>query len=158
MSFCIVQTRKSKRALPSLTAVPTNWVQDKSVFWPPSNLVSLSQCKDSVPDKQIWKKQACKLLGKANSYHQAEELISMLDKMTDSEDALQMDRGTRANPAKKRPKFQSKSYQLAPPAPVPGPSGNVIMKQGSSEISSNSKKTHKQPEQLYSEPFESLTI
>ncbi|XP_062540220.1 uncharacterized protein LOC134208175 [Armigeres subalbatus] len=31
------------------------------------------------------------------------------------------------------------------------------MKQGSSEISSNSKKTHKQPEQLYSEPFESLT-
>lgn len=112
MSFCIVQTRKTKKSLPSMTVVPANWVEDKWVFWPPNNLVSLSKNENSIPDKQMWKKQKCKLAGRAGTFELAEEMMALLEKVTDSEDAAQMGHGTRAKPAKKQPKFKSKSYKL----------------------------------------------
>lgn len=112
MAFCIVQTRKSKRSKPSLTVVPESWLENESVYWPPNNFVLLAKDETSTPDKQTWKKQNCKKVGQAQTHQQAEEVIGMLDKITDSEDALQMNRGTRSKPAKKQPKFQSKSYRL----------------------------------------------
>lgn len=95
-----------------MSVVPANWVEEKFVYWPPRNLISLSRNEDSMPDKLTWIRQKCKLLSRAQTFEQAEEAMNMLEKVTDSEDAAQMNLGTRATPAKKQAKFKSKSYQL----------------------------------------------
>ncbi|XP_055548959.1 uncharacterized protein LOC129732266 [Wyeomyia smithii] len=113
MKFCVVQTRKSKMSKPVLSVVPSKWVASNNVYWPPSNLLALSVKSDSEPEKSKWLKQNCKLVGRANTYKSAEEIVRKLENVTDSEDAAQTNRGTRAHPAKKKAKFESKTYQLA---------------------------------------------
>ncbi|XP_062555718.1 uncharacterized protein LOC134220633 [Armigeres subalbatus] len=115
MAFSVVQTRKTKKSKPCLSVVPSNWVNNENVFWPPRNLISLSTDENSLPDKCTWAKQSCKTVGRAKSYREAENIVSRLEIITDSEDAINMTHGTRANPAKKKPKFVSKSYELVPP-------------------------------------------
>nr|XP_029724571.1 uncharacterized protein LOC115264702 [Aedes albopictus] len=84
-------------------------------MWPPSNFISLSTDEHSIPDENSWTKQACKVVGRAKKYKEAEDVVNKLEMMTDSEDALEMTQGTRGRPAKKKTKFEVKSYDLAPP-------------------------------------------
>lgn len=113
MPFTVVQTRKTKRSRPVLTIVPSKWVSDGCVYWPPTNFVTLSANGDSEPNKDEWRKQKCKIVGRAHTYKSAEEIVRKLESVTDSEDAAQSSLGTRAHPGKKKAKFQSKTYQLA---------------------------------------------
>lgn len=114
MAFLVVQTRKTKKSKPALTIVPSKWVDSGIVLWPPSNFISLSTDEHSVPDS-TWLKQNCKTVGRAKTYREAEDTVNRLETITDSEDAVEMTQGTRAKPAKKKPKFEVKSYNLAPP-------------------------------------------
>lgn len=115
MAFSVVQTRKTKTSKPSLTVVPSKWIKNGHVFWPPSNLISLSTDEHSVPDDFTWLKQPCKTVGRAKSYREGEDIVTRLESVTDSDDAVTMTKGTRGRPAKKKPKFEAKSYELAPP-------------------------------------------
>lgn len=117
MSFYVVQTRKSKKSKPSVTVVPSKWVENNVVHWPPNNFITLAKDENSTPDVKNWKQQKCKIVAKASTFDQAEETMHRLESITDSEDAVQMPMGTRLHPAKKKPKFQSKTYHLAPPVP-----------------------------------------
>lgn len=115
MFFYVVQTRKSKKSKPCLTVVPSNWVKDGGVYWPPNNLITLAKNEDSLPDVQNWKKQKCKVVAEAATFDQAESSLQKLEMLTDSEDAVELLMGTRSHPAKRKPKFTSKLYTLAPP-------------------------------------------
>ncbi|XP_058827877.1 uncharacterized protein LOC131687802 [Topomyia yanbarensis] len=84
-------------------------------MWPPNNFVSLSMNEHSEPVAGVWIEQRCKIVGRANSYENAEKLIQDLERITDSDDAIRMSRGTRARPAKKIATFQPNSYKLAHP-------------------------------------------
>lgn len=117
MSFFVVQTRKTNKSKPSLTVVPSKWVKNKVVYWPPNNLITLSKNNESLPDESTWKQQKCKVVARATTYEQAENTMQKLETVTDSEDAMEMTRGTRLHPPKKKQKFVSNSYQLAPPLP-----------------------------------------
>lgn len=57
----------------------------------------------------------CKIVGRAKIYREAEDIVNKLEMVTDSEDAVDMMQGTRGRPAKKKPKFEAKHYDLAPP-------------------------------------------
>lgn len=114
MSFLVVQTRKNKRSRPTMTVVPSGWVKNKSIYWPKSNLVTLSTDGQSEPDMASWSQQKCKVVGSGASYAAAETIMKRLEVVTDSEDALEISRGTRGTPGVKKAKFHSKIYQLAP--------------------------------------------
>lgn len=115
MAFSVVQTRKTKKSKPSLTIVPSTWAESGHVLWPPSNFISLSTDEYSIPDSNTWLKQPCKVVGRAKSYREAEDIVNRLEMVTDSEDAVNMMQGTRGRPAKKKPKFEAKFYNLTPP-------------------------------------------
>ncbi|XP_065078477.1 uncharacterized protein LOC135701563 [Ochlerotatus camptorhynchus] len=114
MPFSIVQTRKNKRARPTMTIVPNTWVKNNSVYWPMSNLLTLSADENSEPDMASWSLQKCKVVGRGSTYADAENVMRILEAVTDSEDTVEISRGTRATPGTKKPKFNSKVYQLAP--------------------------------------------
>ncbi|XP_065079183.1 uncharacterized protein LOC135702108 [Ochlerotatus camptorhynchus] len=114
MPFSIVQTRKNKRARPTMTIVPNTWVKHNSVYWPMSNLLTLSADENSEPDMASWSLQKCKVVGRGSTYADAENVMRILEAVTDSEDTVEISRGTRATPGTKKPKFNSKVYQLAP--------------------------------------------
>lgn len=130
MSFYVVQTRKSKRSKPSVTVVPSNWVKNNVVHWPPNNLITLAKDKDSTPDENNWKQQKCKIVAKAATFVQAEETMHTLESITDSEDAIELSRGTRSHPAKKKPKFVSNTYELALPISRSATQNPVIQEKG----------------------------
>lgn len=115
MAFIVVQTRKTKKSKPILTIVPSNWVQNDQVWWPPNNFISLSTDETTIPDYKTWTKQACKAVGRTKTFRDAENEVNRLQMVTDSEDAVNMTQGTRGRPAKKKDKFESKSYNLQPP-------------------------------------------
>lgn len=115
MAFFIVQTRKTKKSKPCLTIVPTKWVVDNHVWWPPNNFISLSTNESTVPDFCVWASQLCKIVGRTKTYKNAEDEVNRLEMVTDSEDAVNMGQGTRARPPKKKPKFEAKVYALQPP-------------------------------------------
>lgn len=106
MAFSVVQTRKTKKSKPSLTIVPSKWVNNGNVSWPPRNFISLSTDEHSFPDECTWTKQACKTVGRAKTYREAEDIVNKLEMVTDSEDAVDMTRGTRGKPGKKKLKFE----------------------------------------------------
>lgn len=117
MVFCVVQTRKTKKSKPVLSIVPSNWIQDGQVSWPPNNFISLSTDASSVPSVS-WIKQNCKVVGRAKSYREGENLVSRLEQVTDSEDAVQQ-YVTRGRPPKKKAKFEVKTYKLTQPQSQP---------------------------------------
>lgn len=115
MAFAVVQTRKTKKSKPILTIVPSKWIVDNQVWWPPNNFISLSTNESTVPEFNVWTKQVCKIVGRAKTYKLAEDEVNRLEMVTDSEDAVNMTQGTRGHPPKKKAKFVSKSYTLEPP-------------------------------------------
>lgn len=114
MAFSVVQTRKNKKSKPCLTIVPSKWVENGVVFWPQKNFISLSMDENSTPDES-WTQQPCKTVGRSKTYSEAEDIVNRLEMVTDSEDAQDMTQGTRGKPARKKTKFEAKSYNLAPP-------------------------------------------
>ncbi|XP_055549874.1 uncharacterized protein LOC129732738 [Wyeomyia smithii] len=113
MAFSVVQTRKTLLSKPALTIVPSLWVSEDTVKWPPNNLISLSRNEQAYPGKE-WKTRKCKILGHRSSYKQAEQLIEYLEEITDSGDAVQQSRGTRCRPPKKLEKIRMNLYTLKP--------------------------------------------
>ena len=107
--FSVVKTRKGKKSRSTLSVVPSNWVGNNCVFWPPNELVSLSQNADSKPELK-WKPTEGKVLATAETFQLAEVRLSELLGQTDSEDAGV---GTRAKPAAKKQKFVPSSYELS---------------------------------------------
>ncbi|XP_058455208.1 uncharacterized protein LOC131432740 [Malaya genurostris] len=107
--FAVVQTRKGKKSKPSLTVVPENWTGDKCVFWPPKGLVSLSRNPNTKPGSS-WVATKAKVVGRANSFTEAEKILAELQIITDSEDVEGV--GTRKNPVKSKGKFISNTYEL----------------------------------------------
>lgn len=95
-----------------MTVVPSKWAKKDQVYWPPSNFVTLSADRSSEPIMGVWSNQKCKIVGHGTTYASAEELMRRLEVQTDSEDALQFNRGTRANPGKKKSKLDLKQYEL----------------------------------------------
>lgn len=117
MSFSVVQTRKNMNSKPVLSIVPSKWVStdNRRVLWPPNNLISLSKDSNSEPN-QSWIPQQCKVLGKNfKQYKNAENELSKFEQITDSDDAILMNRGTRQTPAMKKQYFTNKTYNLLPP-------------------------------------------
>ncbi|XP_055535922.1 uncharacterized protein LOC129724785 [Wyeomyia smithii] len=113
MAFSVVQTRKTLLSKPALTIVPSLWVSEDTVKWPPNNLITLSRNEQAYPGKE-WKTQKCKILGHRSSYKQAEQLIEYLEEITDSDDAAQQSRGTRCRPPTKLEKIRMNLYSLKP--------------------------------------------
>ncbi|XP_021706386.1 uncharacterized protein LOC110678100 [Aedes aegypti] len=70
--------------------------------------------ENSTPDES-WTQQPCKTVGRSKTYSEAEDIVNRLEMVTDSEDAQDMTQGTRGKPARKKTKFEAKSYNLAPP-------------------------------------------
>lgn len=121
--FCIIKTRKSKCAHPELVIVPSNWVKENEISWPPKQWVTLSKNNpESVPESD-WIRKKCKMMvTNIANYEKGERVLAELLAKTDSEDALELARGTRNNPAKKIPKFVSKSFSLTQPQLLTPPS------------------------------------
>ena len=107
--FSVVQTRKTKKCKPELMVVPSRWVGDKCVFFPPNEVVTLSTNPESKPGRG-WTVKPAKVLAEAASYENAEKRLAELTSQTDSEDASI---GTRQKPPAKKPKFSSKIYKLS---------------------------------------------
>ncbi|XP_058443386.1 uncharacterized protein LOC131436134 [Malaya genurostris] len=107
--FSVVQTRKGRKFKPQLTVVPTTWVGNNCVFWPPNSLVSLSRDASSRPG-QTWNAGKAKILASEETYEAAESMMTELEKLTDSEEAEVME--TRYALPKKKDKFSTKCYQL----------------------------------------------
>lgn len=95
-----------------MMVVPVKWMGDKTVYWPPNSLVSLSRDPLSTPDMSSWTVSMAKELGRATTYAEAEAIMVDLLKITDSEDAETI--GTRTKSAKKNKKFKCNSYNLTP--------------------------------------------
>lgn len=106
--FSVVKTRKGKKGRPTLSVVPSNWVGNNCVFWPPNELISLSHDGSTKPELK-WKATEGKALAKAETFELAEARLSELLAQSDSEDA---GISTRAKPAAKKQKFVSSSYDL----------------------------------------------
>ncbi|XP_062563492.1 uncharacterized protein LOC134226620 [Armigeres subalbatus] len=111
MPFVVVQTKKNKKARPTMTVVPSTWAKNNTVYWPTANLVTLSYDEHSQPE-ETWQSQKCKIIGSGPTYTDADNIMKRLEVVTDSEDAAEISRATRATPGSKKAKFSSKTYQL----------------------------------------------
>lgn len=109
MKFTVVQTRK-KNAKPSITVVPTRWIEGDLVKFPKTDWVKKSHDAENDPGDDCVS-FPIKVIGRANSYIQADQLMDKLEEITDSDDALNLTRGTRGVPAKKiKNTFTSRSF------------------------------------------------
>lgn len=118
MSFIVVQTRKTKRSKPQLAIVPTGWIINKTLFWPPNNLNEQIEDPNSKADPNTWKPVECKIFGNPTTFASAEDTINKSTNLTDSDDAKLMGRQTRRTKAPKKPKFQSKFYEIQEAKPM----------------------------------------
>lgn len=109
--FSVVATKNKRNSKQLLAVVPSSWVGKKSIYWPPSGLVTLSKDPESVPDKTTWKMSRAKVLGQAESHAEAEILLSGFQNQTESE--WTDDTELSGPPKPKKGKFESKSYTLA---------------------------------------------
>lgn len=114
--FSIVQTKKTVRSKPEMSKVPVGWLVKDKLYWPPNNLKALIEDPTSKADPKSWKAISnFKVIGKPMKYAAAESTMQQLSQMTDSDDAVLMDRGTRSTKAKSKQKFTSNLYKLEPP-------------------------------------------
>lgn len=110
--FTVVQTKKTVRSKPSMSSVPSGWIVNGQLFWPPRNQTTLITDPQSKADTKTWKMMDCKIIGKPTTLSNAEKSMDKLKDVTDSDDALLLSRGTRNSKPERKPKFVSKSYQL----------------------------------------------
>lgn len=98
--FSLVQTRKGN-AKPELFVVPTKWLkindQTTEVKYPKTDFNRMAQDANSEPQAD-WIQAKCKVVGGHNTFQGAEEMIEQYADITDSEDCIEMTRGTRSTP------------------------------------------------------------
>lgn len=114
--FSIVQTKKTVRSKPEMSKVPVGWMVKDKLYWPPNSLKTLIDDPSSKADPKSWKEITnFKVIGKPMKCEAAESTMQKLSELTDSDDAVLMDRGTRNTKAKVKPKFTSNLYKLEAP-------------------------------------------
>lgn len=108
------------RSKPETSKVPVGWMVNNKLFWPPRNLSVLMNDPTSEADPATWKVITnFKVIGKPMTNHDAEKHMLDLSQVTDSDDTVLMERGTRQTKAKEKDKFASNLYKLQPPLEQP---------------------------------------
>lgn len=114
MAFSVVRTRKNINSTPELSVISSKWIVGDKVYWPNSDLSKLCKEATSVPNL-TWKQYEFKLIATADTYQNADIILTQKLNETDSDDVLRMTRGTRNTPAMKKKFFTSSQYALHQP-------------------------------------------
>lgn len=112
--FTVVQTRKSANRRPELFVAPTKWINCDKICWPLQNFNTLAHDPNSVPD-QSWPSCPFKNKGSADTFEDADAMVSELEYEADSDDFVRTSRSTRGKPGQIKKVFQSNKFTLGRP-------------------------------------------